>query len=101
MTLDKDKNLWVAHYHGACISVINKKGQIIHKIDLPAKNITNCAFGGKNNSEIFITTATKGLRNSDLRKFRYSGCLFSVKTNVKGILQKKFILNNEKKRSLL
>ena len=101
MTLDKDKNLWVAHYHGACISVINKKAQIIHKIDLPAKNITNCAFGGKNNSEIFITTATKGLRNSDLRNFRYSGSLFSVKTNVKVILQKKFFLNNGKKRSLL
>ena len=25
MTLDKDQNLWVAHYHGACISVFNKK----------------------------------------------------------------------------
>ena len=25
MTLDKNKNLWVAHYHGACVSVFSKK----------------------------------------------------------------------------
>ena len=36
-----------------------------------------------------------------VEKFRYSGFFFSVKTNVKGILQKKFVLNNEEKRSLL
>ena len=101
MTLDKNKNLWVAHYHGACVSVFSKKSKLIHKIALPAKNITNCTFGGQNNSEIFITTATKGMSSSDLQKYIYSGFLFSVKTNMRGFLQKKFILNNEKKRSLL
>ena len=101
MTLDNRNNLWVAHYGGSCISVFNNKAKLIHKILLQAKNITNCAFGGKNNSEIFITTATKGMNKGDLQKYRYSGFLFSVKTNVKGILQKKFILSNEKKRSIL
>ena len=101
MTLDKNKNLWVAHFHGACISVFNKNAKLIHKINFPAKNITNCAFGGKNNKELFVTTATKGMYKKDLQKFRYSGFLFSVKTNINGILQKKFKLNNEKKRSIL
>ena len=101
MTLDNKKNLWVCHFNGACISVFNKEGKKIHKINFPAKNITNCTFGGKKNSEIFITTATKGMNTSDLKKYSYSGFLFSVKTNLKGILQKKFILSNEKKRSLL
>ena len=101
MTLDKNKNLWVAHFHGACISVFNSKAQLIHKIRFPAKNITNCAFGGKKNSDLFVTTATKGMNKADIRKFSYSGYLFSVKTNIKGILQKKFVLKNEKKRSLL
>ncbi len=101
MTLDKNKNLWVAHFHGACISVFNSKAKLIHKIKFPAKNITNCAFGGRNNRELFVTTATKGMNKADIRKFSYSGYLFSVKTNSKGILQKKFVLKNEKKRSLL
>jgi len=101
MTLDRNKNLWVAHFHGACISVFNSKAKLIHKINFPAKNITNCAFGGQNNSELFVTTATKGMSKAEMRKFSYSGYLFSVKTNVKGILQKKFLMKNEKKRSLL
>ena len=101
MTLDKNNNLWVAHYNGACVSVFDSKAKLIHRIQLPAKNITNCAFGGQNNNELFITSATKGMNKAELRKFRYSGFLFSVKTNTKGFVQKKFILSHEKKRSLL
>ena len=101
MTLDKNNNLWVAHYHGACVSVFDSKAKLIHRIQLPAKKITNCAFGGQNNNELFITSATKGMNKAELRKIRYSGFLFSVKTNNKGFVQKKFILSHEKKRSLL
>ena len=101
MTLDRNKNLWVAHYGGACISVFNQKAKLIHRVNFPAKNITNCTFGGQNNNELFVTTATKGMNSAELRKFRYSGSLFSVKTNCKGFLQKKFTLADEKKRSLL
>ena len=101
MTLDKKNNLWVAHFHGACVSVFTNRAKLIHKIKLPAKNITNCAFGGQKNNEIFITSATKGMSKADLRKFRYSGFFFSVKTNARGVLQKKFIISNEEKRSLL
>tara|TARA_B100000524_G_scaffold326713_1_gene210375 strand:- start:181 stop:1089 length:909 start_codon:yes stop_codon:yes gene_type:complete len=101
MTLDKNNNLWVAHYHGACVSVFDSKAKLIHRIQLPAKNITNCTFGGQNNNELFITSATKGMNKAELRKFRYSGFLFSVKTNTRGFVQKKFILSHEKKRSLL
>ena len=101
MTLDRNNNLWVAHFHGACISVFNSRAKLVHKINFPAKNITNCTFGGQNNSELFVSTATKGMSKDEMRKFSYSGYLFSVKTNTKGILQKKFLIKNEKKRSLL
>ena len=101
MTLDSDKNLWVAHFHGACISVFNKKAELLTRINFPAKNITNCAFGGRNNNELFVTTAKKGMSKAEMQKYRYSGNLFSLKTNKKGILQKKYTLSNEKERSLL
>ena len=101
MTLDKNKNLWVAHFNGASISVFNKKAKLIHRIKFPAKNITNCTFGGKNCSELFVSSALKGMNKNDVRNYKYSGSLFSVKTNTKGFVQKKFSLSNEKKRSLL
>ncbi len=90
MTLDSKKNLWVCHFHGATISVFNKKGEKIHKINFPAKNITNCTFGGKNNNELFVSTATKSMSKVDFKKYKYSGALFSVKTNMKGKLSKSY-----------
>jgi len=93
MTLDKQNNLWVCHFGGACISVFNKTGKKIHKIDLPAKNITNCTFGGSNNSELFVSSAKKSLNKKDLRQFKLSGSLFRIKTNVNGTIAKRFNYN--------
>ena len=90
MTIDKFKNLWVCHFGGACISVFNKKGKKIHKIKFPAKNITNCTFGGPKNADLYITSALKGLKNIDKKKYKLSGSLFKVKTNSKGNISKSF-----------
>ena len=93
MTVDKNKNLWVAHYRAACITVLNAKGKKIHKVLFPAKNITNCIFGGINQNEVFITSALKGVSIKDKTKYNFSGSLFSVKTNIKGISPKSFNIN--------
>jgi len=84
MTTDIKNNLWVCHYGGACISVYNLRAKKIHKINLPAKNITNCTFAGHKNNELYISTARKGLKSHDLKKYPLSGSLFKVKTNLKG-----------------
>jgi len=90
MTLDQNKNLWVCHFGGGCISVFNSKGKKIHKIKFPAKNITNCVFGGKNFSELFVSSAKKGMNKSELKKYKLSGSFFVVKTNTKGTEAKKY-----------
>jgi len=84
MITDIKNNLWVCHYGGACISVYNLRAKKIHKINLPAKNITNCTFAGHKNNELYISTARKGLKSHDLKKYPLSGSLFKVKTNLKG-----------------
>ena len=90
MTIDSKKNIWICHFGGACITVYNLKGKRIYKIQLPAKNITNCTFGGINKNEIFVTSALKGMKKSELKKFNLSGSLFNIKTNVKGLVSKSF-----------
>ncbi len=84
MTTDIKNNLWVCHYHGACISVYDLKGSKIHQIYLPVKNVTNCTFGGIKNDELFISTARKGMSSKELKKYPLSGSLFRVKTNMRG-----------------
>ena len=84
MTTDIRNNLWVCHYRGARISVYNLKGNKIHQISLPAKNITNCTFGASSYDELFISTALKGMKAKEIKKYPLSGSLFKVKTNLRG-----------------
>ena len=84
MTTDNKNNLWVCHYNGGLISVYDLKGKNVHQIDIPAKNITNCTFGGPLNNELFISTARKGMKKNEIKKYPLSGNLFKVRTNSKG-----------------
>ena len=92
MTTDRFKNLWVCHFGGSSISVFNQKAKKIYKIKLPAKNITNCTFGGINKDEIFVTSALKGMKKNEIKKLSLSGSLFNIKTNVKGMISKPFYI---------
>jgi len=94
MTIDSKQNLWVCHFGGSCISIYNLKGKKIHKIYLPAKNITNCVFGGYKNNEVFISTALKNMKKNEIKKYPMSGNLMKIKTNLKGKKYFPFKLKN-------
>ncbi|XP_053604924.1 regucalcin-like isoform X2 [Plodia interpunctella] len=57
-TIDTDGNLWWAVFDGSCVLQINPKaGKILRKIEIPAKQVTSCTFGGPNYDILFVTTA--------------------------------------------
>ena len=84
MSIDTKNNLWVCHYGGSQISVFNPNGKKIHKIEIPAKNITNLAFGDKKLNCIFISTALKKMSKKEKLAYPLAGGLFKLKTNTKG-----------------
>ena len=91
MAIDKNGNLWIAHYGGHGVFCWDpKKGEIIDKISLPVPNVTSCCFGGKNLDHILITSAKENLSKKDIGKFPLSGNTFIVKTNTQGFLPNKF-----------
>ena len=90
MTIDKHSNLWVCFYREACIKVFNQNGKKKFQINFSAKNITNCAFGGKKNTDLFVTSALKGIKKRDLFRYNNNGSLFRLKTNIEGVKTKKF-----------
>ena len=68
MTTDRKNNLWVCHYGGSRISVYDLNGKMIKKIILPAKNITNCTFGGLRNNELFVSSARKDMKLKEIER---------------------------------
>ncbi len=85
MTSDSQGRLWVALWGGAAITVWDaEKGQLLEKINFPAKNVTSCAFGGSDLDTLYVTSARQGLDAADLTAFPASGSLFRLRTNLVG-----------------
>ena len=94
MTTDRKNNLWVCHYGGSRISVYDLNGKMIKKIFLPAKNITNCTFGGLKNNDLFVASARKDMKLKEIKKYPLSGGLFKIRTNFLGKSSKPFKIAN-------
>ncbi len=58
MHVDTDGQLWIACWGGSCVYTYSAKGQRLHKISVPAKQVSCCALGGPSGNELLITTAS-------------------------------------------
>ena len=86
MTIDKKDNLWVALWGGSAVACFNpENGELLRKIEVPAKNVTSCAFGGDDLETLYITTARESTSDEDLERFPHAGGVFKVRPGVKGV----------------
>ena len=86
MTIDAEGNIWVALWGGSAVGCWNPKtGKLLRKIEVPAKNITSCAFGDDDLGTLYITTARQNTSNEDLQKFPNAGGVFKMRPGVKGM----------------
>lgn len=86
MTSDMQGNLWIAMWGGAQITRWNPHtGQLLERISVPAKNVSSCAFGGKDLNELYITSARLGLDEATLNQYPLTGGVFRLETRVEGM----------------
>ncbi len=91
MTIDTEDQLWVALYNGSSVLRIDpQSGEVTFKVEVQAKNVTSCAFGGPDLDELFITTARVGLSEARLAEEPHAGSLFSVKLPFRGVPAQRF-----------
>jgi sugar lactone lactonase YvrE len=85
MSIDAEGKLWIAHWGGNGVYRWDPEtGELMEKIEVPAPNVTSCAFGGPDLTTLYITTAREGLSEEQLAEYPLSGSLFVTETNVKG-----------------
>jgi sugar lactone lactonase YvrE len=86
MTSDSEGNLWIAMWGGAALTKWNPlAGRLLQTIPLPALNVTSCAFGGEGLTDLYITSARKGLTAEQLAQYPLTGGLFRMRTDVQGM----------------
>jgi sugar lactone lactonase YvrE len=85
MTIDAEGKLWVAHWGGSMIGRWDPEtGELIARIEVPAPNVTSCAFGGPDLNILYITTAG-GDDPKMLEKYPLAGSVFRAYPGVKGV----------------
>ncbi len=86
MTIDAEGNLWIALWNGSAVGCWNPEtGELLRSIDVPALNVTSCAFGDSDLGTLYITTARQGTSVEDLLKYPDAGGLFKIRPGVKGV----------------
>ena len=91
MAIDEEDMLWVGLWNGNAVAQFNpKNGELIRKIEVPAHNVTACAFGGADLDILFITTARTDMTDEEIEKYPLAGSIFSVNPGVRGVNSKFF-----------
>jgi len=86
MCIDEQDKLWVGMWNGNAVARFDPvTGSFMSKIEVPAHNVTSCAFGGPNLEIMYITTASLDMTEEERQKYPLAGSLFKARAGVKGV----------------
>ncbi|XP_075706419.1 regucalcin [Rhinoderma darwinii] len=87
MCIDAEGKLWVACYNGGRVIRIDPQaGKVLQTVKLPVDKTTSCAFGGKDYSEMYVTSACDGMDEDWSTRQPQSGGIYKITgLGVKGI----------------
>lgn len=79
LTVDSEDKLWVACYNGGRVLRLDPvTGSLLQTVSLPVSKTTSCCFGGRDYSDLFVTSASHGLSQSELSAQPLAGATFRV-----------------------
>ena len=85
MTVDSEGCLWVALWNGWRVRRYRPDGKLDLEVMLPVRQVSCCTFGGPGLSDLYITTAARGLSEGDLREQPGAGGVFRYQPGVRGL----------------
>lgn len=90
MTVDADGFLWNAQWDGWRVTRYAPDSRIDRVIQLPVPRPTAPAFGGEDLKTLYITSASYGLSDAQLKEAPLSGSLFACEPGVRGVAEPDF-----------
>ena len=86
MTMDAEGMVWVAIFGGSAVRRYDpESGALLDAIELPMSQITSCAFGGPDLTDLYVTSACLRLSESERSSEPLAGSLVRVIPGVKGL----------------
>jgi len=84
MTVDSAGNIWLALWGGSAVRCYSPQGLLERVVEVPASQVTSCAFGGPDLADLYITSARGGLTPEQLERQPHAGSVFRVRPGVSG-----------------
>jgi len=88
--VDADGCLWNAEYGGARVVRYTPAGKVDRVLELPVKNPTCCAFGGRKLDVLYVTTAAQRLNEAQLEEQPLAGSLLAVRPGSTGLAESRY-----------
>jgi sugar lactone lactonase YvrE len=85
LAVDSDGCVWLAIWGAGSVHRYTPAGVLDGVLYLPVRNVTSCAFGGAGLTELFVTTASRGLSPARLAEQPYAGGIFRATPGVTGV----------------
>ncbi|MEJ5869099.1 SMP-30/gluconolactonase/LRE family protein [Pseudokineococcus sp. 5B2Z-1] len=98
LAVDEEGCVWAALFGGSAVHRISPDGDLLAVVDVGARQVTACAFGGPDLADLFITTSAEGLEEAepgadpaaDRDDDPLAGALFTVRPGVRGLRVRPF-----------
>src|SRR3954451_18447648 len=87
LTVDAEGGVWTALSDGGAVRRYTPDGVLDVVIEVPARKVTACTFGGTGLDELYITTSREGLEPADAP---LAGALFRAVPGVRGLPVRSF-----------
>ncbi|WP_435199152.1 SMP-30/gluconolactonase/LRE family protein [Qipengyuania sp. 902] len=87
--VDAEGYVWTGLYLGGRVARFTPDGELDTTIDIPARDVTKMAFGGRDLRTGYATSATKNMEPSDMTDYPDAGGLFAFEAPVAGFAQPK------------
>ena len=89
-TVDEDGFVWSARFGGARVVRHAPDGRVNRVIEVPARQVTSCAFGGADLSTLFITSATFNMSPEQHAAQPLAGTLLAIDVGVRGLPEPRY-----------
>lgn len=84
LTVDAEGGVWVALVRGGQLRRYDAGGALDEVVELPAKRVTSCAFGGAGLDELYVTSGRFGMTDEEIAEEPSAGALFRLSPGVVG-----------------
>jgi len=82
LTVDSTGTVWVALWGGSAVHAYDPQGALVHVVEVPARQVSACTFGGDDLATLYITTSRQGLSPGEDAQ---AGSLFAARPGAVGL----------------